>query len=72
MKRSNTAPRAKNPYMRSQNRGNLKNTTVKGAYKPQRKKQINKRMRPMDEIKNRIQSVIATATALRSGIHRSR
>ena len=64
MKRSNTAPRANNSYMRSQNRGNLKKTTAKGAYKSQRKKQINKRMRPMVETKKRIQSVIATGTAL--------
>ena len=65
MKRSNTAPRANSPYMRSQNRGNLKKTTAKGAYEPQRKKQINKRMRPMIKTKERIQSVIATCTALR-------
>lgn len=41
----------------------LKMTSVRGAYKKNRKKQINKRMRPMVETKKRLQSVIDVGTA---------
>lgn len=63
IKRATRGPGPSNIYMRKSTKGALKKTTAKGAYRPARKKQINKRMRPMVETKKRIQSVIAVGTA---------